>query len=189
MLHGLGSFIVVLVALLVFSGHFLVIDRPEKADLIVVLAGETERRPQRGLELLNQHYAPELMLDVPAGTTVYAWDQLELAQRYVDQLAAHDQVKICPIIGQSTKEEAGDVWRCLQNFHGHNILLVTSDFHTRRALETFARAFSNFHFSVAAAYDDREFGEQWWRRRQWAKTNLLEFSKFVWWQVIERWSR
>jgi len=57
-----------------------VLDRPEKADVIVVLAGETHRRPERGLELLAQGYAPHLILDVPAETRIYQSSQLELAQ-------------------------------------------------------------------------------------------------------------
>ena len=75
----------------------------------------------------------------------------------------------------------------MQAFTGHKILLVTSDFHTRRALDTFSRELPNYNFSIAAAYDSREFGVQWWQHRQWAKTNLLEFCKLVWWELVERW--
>ena len=32
------------------SGKFLVIDQPRKSDVILVLAGETDRRPARALE-------------------------------------------------------------------------------------------------------------------------------------------
>ena len=170
-----------------FSGAFLVVNAPAKADLVVVIAGETERRPQRGLELLTQNYAPLMLLDVPASTTVYTWTQVELAQKYIDGLPQANQIKVCPIVGLSTKEESLDVGKCLQGFTGHKILLVTSDFHTRRALSTFSRELPNYEFSIAAAYDPREFGTRWWQHRQWAKTNLLEFSKLVWWELVERW--
>ncbi len=169
------------------SGYFLVIDRPERADLIVVLAGETERRPQRGIELLRQQYAPQMLLDVPADTTVYAWTQRDLAQKYIDSLSDANQIRICPIEGQSTKQETKNVRDCLRTFSVHKILLVTSDFHTRRALATFTRELPAYQFSVAAAYDSREFGIRWWQHRQWAKTNLLEFSKLFWWELVERW--
>ena len=170
-----------------FSGRFLTINAPAKAEVVVVIAGETERRPQRGLELLSQNYAPQMLLDVPAGTTIYAWTQVDLAQKYVNGLPQANQIKVCPINGLSTKEEALNVGKCMQAFTGHKILLVTSDFHTRRALDTFSRELPNYNFSIAAAYDSREFGVQWWQHRQWAKTNLLEFSKLVWWELVERW--
>jgi uncharacterized SAM-binding protein YcdF (DUF218 family) len=173
---------------LLFSGRFLVVNAPEKADLVVVVAGETERRPQRGLELLSQNYSSQMLLDVPAGTTIYQWTQIELAQKYVKNLPHADQIKVCPIEGLSTKEEALNVGKCLEAYHVHKILLVTSDFHTRRALSTFSRKLPNYQFAVAASYDSNEFGTHWWQHRQWAKTNLLEFSKLVWWELVERWS-
>src|SRR5271169_2653301 len=36
------------------GGSFLVVDVPRPSDVIVVLAGETDRRPERGLQLLAQ---------------------------------------------------------------------------------------------------------------------------------------
>jgi hypothetical protein len=32
------------------------------------------------------------------------------------------------------------------------------------------------------AYDPRKFGFQWWRRREWAKTNFYQ-----WMPLIDRW--
>ena len=58
---------------LVASGRFLVVNQFRKSDVIVVLAGETDRRPARGLELLEQGYAPRLILDVPAEAKIYQW--------------------------------------------------------------------------------------------------------------------
>ncbi|MGA9509163.1 MAG: hypothetical protein WBV55_11130, partial [Candidatus Sulfotelmatobacter sp.] len=37
-------------------GSFLVVDAPRRSDTILVLAGETDRRPQRALELLSEGY-------------------------------------------------------------------------------------------------------------------------------------
>jgi hypothetical protein len=177
----------VLAAFLIFSGRFLVVDDPARADLIVVIAGETEQRPQRGLELLNQGYAPLLILDVPAKQTIYAWTQLDLAQKYVNELPQAGKIAICPIEGLSTKQETEDVDNCVRKYSVHKILLVTSDYHSRRALSTFQRELPGYEFSMAAAYDAREFGTSWWKHREWAKTNLLEFSKLGWWELVERW--
>jgi hypothetical protein len=168
------------------SGWFLVVDQPRKSDVIVVLAGETDKRPARALQLLDQGYAGRLILDVP-NDKIYQWTLPEIAQRYVEGLPEAGAITICPIYGLSTKEETRDVARCLAAVGGRNVLLVTSDYHTRRALSIFQRELSGHGFSVAAAYDSGEFGEQWWRHRQWAKVNLYEWMRLVWWEVVDRW--
>jgi uncharacterized SAM-binding protein YcdF (DUF218 family) len=173
--------------LLTCSGQFLVINQPQKSDAIVVLAGETERRPVQGLELLSQGLAPRLILDVPADTRIYEWDQLELAQKYVQRLPQAAAISVCPIHARSTKGEAQDVSRCLNQIGAHRVLLVTSDFHTRRSLSTFKRMLPQYDFSVAAAFDEREFGVKWWRKRQWAKVNFDEWLRLMWWELAERW--
>jgi len=169
------------------SGRFLIIDEPRKSDAIVVLGGDNDRPPAKGLELLSQGFAPRLILDVPARTRIYQWNQLELAQQYVKGLPQAAMVTVCPIYGLSTRAEAGDVARCLQGTDIKSLLIVTSDFHTRRSLSIFRHALKGYDCSVAAAFYEREFGAQWWRDREWAKTNLEEWEKLVWWEVIERW--
>ena len=62
------------------SGGFLVVNNPQKADVLVVLAGETDHRPARGLELLREGYSRRMILDVPAHATIYQWKQTELGE-------------------------------------------------------------------------------------------------------------
>jgi hypothetical protein len=175
-----------LVALVATSGRFLVVNQPRKSDVMVVLAGETERRPARGLELLDQGYAPRLILDVPADAKIYQWNQAEIARKYVEGLPQAGSITVCPIYGQSTRDEAQDVAHCLQGVSGRRVLLVTSDFHTRRALSIFGRVLPA-DYSVAAVFDQREFGVQWWQHREWAKVNFEEWSKLIWWELVDRW--
>lgn len=177
-----------LVALLLnTSGAFLVVNNPQHADVIVVLAGEIDRRPTRALELLRAGYAPKLLLDVPAVAKIYDRQTIDVAQNYVNGLPDHGKIAICPIMGLSTKTEAQDVERCLGSTTGQRILLVTSDYHTRRALSTFRHELNKSEISVAAASDPAQFGGSWWKHRQWAKVNFDEWTKFVWWQMVDRW--
>jgi uncharacterized SAM-binding protein YcdF (DUF218 family) len=169
------------------SGRFLIVDRPLKSDVIIVLAGETERRPERGLQLLSQGYAQLLLLDVPAETKIYKWSQPELAAKYVAALPQAHSVQICPIYGTSTKVEASDVVRCLQTVGAKSVLLETSDYHTRRVLAIFQREDPNHTYSVAACFDPRLFGVRWWQNREWAKTNFYEWSRLIWWELVDRW--
>jgi hypothetical protein len=183
----LGIATALAISLVANSGRFLVIDHPIKSDVIVVLAGETEKRPERGLELLRQGTAAHLILDVPAQAKLFQWSELELAQRYLQSLPEAQFISVCPIEGLSTKAETVDVSRCLKDLSARHILLVTSDHHSRRALVTFQKELPAYVFDVAAARNSAEFGTQWWMHREWAKTYLNEWVRLLWWELVDRW--
>jgi hypothetical protein len=182
--------VLVLVLLLLFSvnaGRVLVVDAPQPSDLILVLAGETEHRPEEALALLHQGFGRRVLIDVPADTRIYNVLQLELAENYVRSLPDSAALRLCPIVGLSTQEETQDVEKCLTPQDGSRILIVTSDFHTRRALSIFRHELRGKTFSVAAAHNPPEFGIRWWTHRQWAKTLAGEWVRVIWWNFIDRW--
>jgi uncharacterized SAM-binding protein YcdF (DUF218 family) len=176
----------VALVILLGSARFLVVDKPQIADVILVLAGETDRRPAHGMELLAQGMGSRLVLDVPVAT-IYRWSLPELAAQYAQSLPLAGKISICPIYGLSTKAESQQASRCVDAIGGKSVLLVTSDFHTRRALSIFHKELPGLKLSVAAAHDSRVFGVNWWQHREWAKTNLNEWVKLLWWQAVDRW--
>ena len=169
------------------AGSFLIIDAPRRSDAILVLSGETDRRPQRALELLSQGYGKQVVLNVPSNAKLYEFTQLELARKYVQDLPQSGLVSVCPIDGLSTKEESKDAEKCLQRVGAKSVLIVTSDFHTRRALAVFRREFPGREYSAAAARNDEGFGSRWWTHRQWAKTFVDEWLRLIWWKAIDQW--
>jgi DUF218 domain len=178
------------VFLLVFAitaGEILVVDNPQRSDVIVVLAGETNYRPAHALDLLDQGYAHGILLNVPTNSTIYKFTQLQLAQEYIHDLPRKDSIALCPIEGLSTRDEARDVKKCLEHETARSILIVTSDYHTRRSLSIFERQMPDRSFSIAATADSTQFGTRWWKHRQWAKTCLDEWLRLLWWNVVERW--
>jgi len=169
------------------AGRILVVDAPEKSDVILVLAGETDERPTTGLRLLSQGYGQQVVIDVPAATKIYEFTQVELAEKYVRDLPQGAAVRVCPIEGLSTRDEAHNAERCLMGESGDRILIVTSDFHTRRALSTFRHEIHGKTFSIAGAPSGAEFGARWWTHREWAKTCFYEWLRLVWWNAVDRW--
>jgi hypothetical protein len=169
------------------AGDFLVVDAPRPSSVILVLAGETDRRPQRALELLTQGYGRRIVLDVPTNAKVYQFTEIELAQKYIQNLPQSASASICPIDGLSTRDESKDAEKCLQRMEARSVLIVTSDFHTRRALEVFRREFPGHEYSVAAAHNEEGFGSRWWTHRQWAKTCVDEWLRLIWWKAVDRW--
>jgi uncharacterized SAM-binding protein YcdF (DUF218 family) len=186
--------IVYLLVILIFAllaapaaARWLVIDNPQPSDVIVVLAGETDDRPRLGLELLAQHYGSRLVLDVPANQRIFGQTAPQLAERWIATLPERQAISICPIFGLSTKAESREAGRCIGQTAARRVLLVTSDFHTRRALSTFRHENPGLAFSVAAAHNSQEFGAAWWTHREWAKTTWYEWTRLVWWNCVDRW--
>jgi hypothetical protein len=177
----------ILVALASQAARFLVVDEPEKSDVIVVLAGETDVRPARALELLRQGVAPRVFLNAVTRDLIYDQPLTAIAQRYVNDIGEANRVSVCPIVGLSTLAEADDVSRCLQSLGVHRVLIVTSESHSRRALMIFRHRLPQYQFSVAAARDPAHFGKAWWRNREWAKVTFDEWSKLLWWEAVDRW--
>ena len=175
-------------ALVAGTGRFLVVDEPEKSDAILVLAGETYNRPMLALDLLERGYAPRIVMDVPAAERIYQWTAPELAQRWVQGLPQANSISICPIHGLSTRDESHEAENCMARAGGvHKVLIVTSDFHTRRARSVFQHEIPGLEFNIAAAHNPAEFGVLWWRQREWAKTNLYEWMRLIWWELVDRW--
>jgi hypothetical protein len=169
------------------AGGFLVLDAPRKSDVIVVLAGETDRRPERARELLAQGYGRRIVLDVPTENKIYEFTQLQLAQKYAQDLPEAASISVCPIEGLSTKDESRDAAKCIAKAGGGTVLIVTSDFHTRRALSVFRREVPGHEYSVAASRDEAQFGVRWWTHRQWAKIFVDEWLRLIWWKVVDQW--
>jgi uncharacterized SAM-binding protein YcdF (DUF218 family) len=170
-----------------FAGRLLLVDNPEHADAILVLAGETQVRPEKAVQFLQQGYAPRLILDVSNQERIFSFSLPELAQRWEQSSPLNQHMSVCSIMGLSTRDEVHEAANCLKRFNAHNVLIVTSDFHTRRAFSIFQHELPGMHFSVAAAYNPVSFGTAWWKHREWAKTTLYEWTRLWWWELVDRW--
>jgi uncharacterized SAM-binding protein YcdF (DUF218 family) len=173
-----------------FAGSMLVRDRPEKSDVIVVLAGDSQNeRYLRGMELLRAGYGRHLFVDASSDSRYFGHTPAEYAEAFLKQDAQEmaGQVSVCSFEEDSTLTETGYVGKCVEPFHPTSVLLVTSDWHTARARSVFKHRLPQYHWSAAAAHDPRLFGTSWWRRREWAKTAFLEWLKTIWWNGIDRW--
>jgi hypothetical protein len=168
------------------GARFLVVDNPQKSDAIVVLAGETIVRPARGLELLRQGMAPRLFFDAETGR-IFNSHLTDIVQQYIADQPDANKLALCPIEGHSTVAETSDVARCLQPLNARRVLIVTSDYHTRRALSIYSHRLPQYQWTVAAAHNPAQFGNAWWTDREWAKVAFDEWSKLLWWEAVDRW--
>lgn len=181
--------IALLLLFLGYAGRFLVVDQPQPADAIVVLAGGPDDRYYKAVRMLSRGYGRIIFLDARTDVVHFGTTPARLAQQFIDSGAGAlaGKVRLCPISGDSTREEAAHINDCLRSAGAHRVLLVTSDYHTRRAFQIMRSRLPQYQWSVAAACNAYDFGVNWWQHREWAKTTLLEWTKLLWWETVDRW--
>ena len=178
---------IVVIFVLRHSGSFLLVNNPEPADLIVVLGGgNNDLRYWNGVRLMQEGYAHHLMLDVFAKGVTFGNSDTELAWGFVNRTTP-GQSTVCPIQQNSTYDEARYLDQCLRASGAKSILVVSSEYHTRRAREILQHRLPQYRFSFYGAPDPYFFGTRWWTNRQWAKTTLSEWERYLWWHLVDRW--
>lgn len=182
---------VCLIVLILFglrhAGPALVVNQPQPSDVILLLAGDVDdSRYWKGIDLLRAGYAPRMLVDARADAISYGRSPAELTEDFIQRSAGGLAVHVCPTRGTSTLQELQSAAACLQPIAPHRILLVTSDYHTRRALAIAGKVYPGYSWSVAAANSGLLSAPRWWADRQIAKDVLLEWQKMVWWELVER---
>lgn len=181
--------LVILIATVVFVlrvqilsalGWYLVqAGEPVKADAILVLAGDSwGHRILRGAELVRQGYAPLVLVSGPDGA--YGNHECDLAipfavkRGYPESYFVHAENQ-----ARSTVDEAQAMAVDIRKRQMHKILLVTSNYHTRRSGEIFRRLAKDIEVVVVAAPDQYFTPDTWWKSRQGQKTFFTEWEKTI----------
>lgn len=169
------------------AGPALVVNQPQRSDVILLLAGDVnDTRYWKGIELLRAGYARVMLVDARVDAVSYGRTPAELTEDFIRRSAGGLAVHVRPTRGASTLQELQSAAACLQPAAPHSILLVTSDYHTRRALSIARKAYPGYSWSVAAANSGLLSVPLWWTDREIAKDVLLEWQKVVWWELVER---
>ncbi len=159
-------------------GDYLVeADQPFHADAAVVLGGDGfGHRILKAADLVRQGYVPKVVVSGPEG--MYGFSEAELAIRFAVTRGAPETWFVpAPNKSRSTREEAAALAPYLNNPGVHRYLLVTSDYHTRRAGRMFRAAYPGLEFRVIAAPDQFFRAGSWWRTREGRKCFVLEWLK------------
>jgi uncharacterized SAM-binding protein YcdF (DUF218 family) len=130
-----------------YPEKFLCVDSgPVKADVIVVLGGGfgKHERPQRAAELFNKHDAPRIIV------TGFGDDLINrriLLQSGVPAAAIQDEGK-----SKTTRENAEFTIKLLREQKLRHVIIVTSWYHSRRALACFEHYAPEIKFYSRPAY-------------------------------------
>jgi uncharacterized SAM-binding protein YcdF (DUF218 family) len=161
-------------------GGFLVkAEAPFRADMIVVLAGDgMGHRILKGGELVEQGFAPRVLVSGPSGIYGHSEDSLAISFA-VDHGYPQDYFIGFPNTSRSTVEEAQAILPELQKRGVKKFILVTSDFHTARAGRIYRKRANGLDMRVVAANDEYFTAKGWWHTREGCKTVFLEWTKTI----------
>lgn len=156
-------------------------DRPEKADAILMLGDDdfAGDRATRASELYHEGLAPVV---VASGRMLRPYAGIaELEERDLEARGVPaDAIVRLPQRAENTRDEAGALRSLVTGRHWKQILLVTSNYHTRRAGYIFRKVFpSNVSVMVVAARDFNFDPDHWWETRQGRKIFFLETAGYM----------
>ncbi|HKA52445.1 MAG TPA: ElyC/SanA/YdcF family protein [Candidatus Binatia bacterium] len=173
--------------------NFLIVSDPlQKADVIAVLSGVATTRCPKAAELFRDGWAERIVL-----TKSYYPAAEEAFRRYgIHALEFHEQclailqflhipasaVEVLEGYNNSTADESEKLRRYLRERSLKRVLLVTSNFHTRRSRLLFRRRLRGMGVEVAvqpAAPDYLFDPHAWWTRRLNRKVLLQEYEALV----------
>lgn len=167
-------------AILAFFGSFLVhADPPRRADVAVVLAGDASgNRILKGAELVRSGDAPVALVSGPAG--LYGYHESDLAIPFAEKAGYPASYFIAvPNESRSTRDESDALLAAVRRAQARTVLLVTSNYHTRRAGRIYRALAPDLTFIVIAAPDPYFTPGGWWKNREGRKTFVIEWMKTV----------
>jgi uncharacterized SAM-binding protein YcdF (DUF218 family) len=155
------------------------VDQPAPADIIVVLAGDgSGNRILKAAELARLGFAPEILVSGPEG--FYGSYESELAIGFAEKQGyPREWFTALPNKAKSTMDEAHVVVTELRRRGIRRFLVVTSDYHTRRAGRVYRRLAPDAEVRVVASPDRYFHSDSWWHNREGRKTFVLEWEKTI----------
>jgi len=164
-------------------GSYLVEDdgAPRKADAIVVLGGDAfGARILKGAQLATAGYAPVVLVSGPPRLVGYeSSDEVQYAEQHGYSASLFQEVHLPAQNADSTRSEARFIGGYLASQGMKSILLVTSNYHTKRAAKLWRLINPTLRITVVAAPDRFFAPDRWWKTRTGQKTFVFEWMKTI----------
>lgn len=167
------------------ANWWIVDDSFEKADAIVVLGDDNfyADRAGRATELFRQGKAPLVVASgrrLRPNAGIAELMEHDLIERGVPK----ERILRVPHEGDGTREEAEALLGVVRQKNWRSVIIVTSNYHTRRARYIFRKVFpQSVEIYVASARDGDFDPDQWWTKRKSTK----ELTRELWAMLVAMW--
>ncbi|MDQ7017419.1 MAG: YdcF family protein [Gammaproteobacteria bacterium] len=171
-----------------YAEWFIIDNATKGADAILILAGGVETRPPKAIELYRQGYAPRVLLTQEKRQNSRYAHIVKSEPELMRAILRYEQVpaEFLPTLNDgvtSTFDEAYDLAAYAKQYDLQRIIIVTSDFHTRRALFAFEKVLRQqgvtLTVEMAAASNDVYNPQNWWATEAGLRSYVTEFFKFL----------
>lgn len=165
-------------------GRFLVeSDKLEKADVIAVFSGDSGARTERAVELLKEGYADYLIL---SGGRVYDDVTIaELMKSHAIKLGVDESKILIDDESSTTNENAEFTADIIEENNLKSVIVVTSDYHTRRSKLAMEKALENtlidgekVEVTVTPSKEEK-FTTKWWTSGNSVLMVISEYLKLM----------
>jgi uncharacterized SAM-binding protein YcdF (DUF218 family) len=162
-----------------FGSYLVEAGPPVKADIALVLAGDGRgNRILTAAQLVRDGYVPKVLVSGPDGN--YALYECDLAIPFAVKAGYPESYFLhFENTARNTRDEARQAGEVIRKMGAHRVLVVTTDFHTRRAGRMYRQEVPDLDVHVIAAPDKYFSARGWWHNREGQKTALYEWMKTV----------
>ncbi len=166
--------------ILTAMGAYLVqTDKPKAAEVAIVLGGDSAgHRADMGCELLKRGLVKRVWFS--GSQMMYGHMEADLGEEWARKRgceAAKMAALHSPV--DSTKDEAVGITARMRAEGIKEFILVTSNYHTRRAGALFRKYAPEMQVTVVAAADHDFPVDRWWKERPTRKTFAYEWAKTI----------
>ncbi len=157
--------------------QFLVYEKPlTNPDIIIVLGGDAGKRTDGAAALYHKYHHPKLVM---TSGSYFLEPQAVTMKRYmVEKWKIPTEDISTEIESTSTYENAVFTYPMIKQSGFKRILIVTSDYHTRRSFWIFKRIFKDPTIQLGIQSTSNELPEKkWWKDAKATETVILEWIK------------
>ncbi|MFV0387770.1 MAG: YdcF family protein [Pyrinomonadaceae bacterium] len=179
-----------------FVAEFLIVNEPlKKADALYILGGSSayQERSFKAAKEYRNGVAGKIFVVDDGGHS--GWSKIEQTNLKYSELTRRtlirqkvnpEDIEVIKPYGSGTIYEAFEFKGFAKSENIKSVLLVTSEFHSRRAIWTFQKHVPNVTFGVVSPEegDTSHISRFWWLSRKQTKDVLGEYVKFAYYWVF-----
>ncbi|KJS17693.1 MAG: hypothetical protein VR69_04005 [Peptococcaceae bacterium BRH_c4b] len=163
-----------------FAGRLLVLDEPpRKADVIVVLGGDSGERVERAVSLYRAGYAPYMI--VSGGQLYRNITQAGVMKDHAVSLGVPADKIILENRAESTYDNATFCKEIIDEHGFKSVMVVSSNYHMQRVKFIFRKVFKNSGTTLVycAAQEPKFNPNRWWANNKSIMYTITEYIKFT----------